>query len=136
MIAKAKSAWHRGGLDLQKVCGELLLLASAFAMAISPIYVFEQYLGPLAFLLLLFSAPWNSADQASRRRYALLGLAMLCIQFMVLGQLISRYVTPDGNLQVVQVVRHKTEPGRSSAMAIDVSASSIRRSLYSCSRMT
>lgn len=105
MIAKTRNAWRRGGAGLGKVCGELLLLASTYAMAMSPIYIFEQYLGPLAFLLLLFSMPWNSADQASRWRYAFLAVAMLCVQFVVLGQLISRYVTPDGNLQVVQVVK-------------------------------
>ena len=117
VIAKAKSAWHRGGLDLQKVCGELLLLASAFAMAISPIYVFEQYLGPLAFLLLLFSAPWNSAGQASRQRYAILGLRDALHSIRGPGP-VDRAIRDAGWQSAGGAGRQGTraEPGRSSAI--------------------
>jgi hypothetical protein len=104
IIVATRKAWHRGDLELHKELARLLLLVSACVMAISPIYVFEQYLGPLAFLLFLFSAPWNSKRGRTRALYLILAGVMLCMQGVIMAQLISRHVMPDGNLAVAQVL--------------------------------
>ncbi len=103
VLVAGAQAWRRAGLERGRACGRLLLLVSAGAMAISPIYVFEQYLGPLALLLLLFSAPWNSADARVRRLYLILGGLTLGLQCVVLAQVSARNVGPDGNLAVAQL---------------------------------
>ncbi len=105
VVAAAVKAWRRGSTELHKEYGKLLLLVAAGVMAISPIYVFEQYLGPLAFLLILFSAPWGSARDATRSLYVKLAGVMLLMQFVILAQLIGQYVAPDGNLEVAQVLK-------------------------------
>lgn len=102
MVASVQ-AWRSAGLERGRDCAKLLLLASAGAMAISPIYVFEQYWGPLALLLLLFSPPWNSTDSRVRRLYVILAGVMLGMQCLVLAQLFARFVGPDGNLGAAQL---------------------------------
>src|SRR5262249_4332201 len=46
---------------LRNVAGRLALVGSAYLMAISPIFVNDQYLAPLALLLLQFSVPRPSS---------------------------------------------------------------------------
>ena len=66
--------------EARKAVG-LLLLVAVYRWRVSPVFVIEQYLGPLAFLLLLFSAPWNAASQVKQARlYVFLGGAMLGVQ--------------------------------------------------------
>ena len=103
VAASSLAAWRANGLQRARLCGAWLLLASAGAMAISPVYVFEQYWGPLALLLLLFSVPWNSTDPKARRLYVILGGIMLAMQCAVLAQVFARNVAPDGNLGAVQL---------------------------------
>lgn len=105
VVVAAVKAWRRGGLERPKECAKLFLLASAGVMAISPIYVFEQYLGPLAFLLFLFSAPWNSIRDRTRSLYVILAGVTLVMQCIILAQLTNQYVAPDGNLEVAQVLK-------------------------------
>ena len=104
VVVAAVKTWRRGGREWRQTCGTLVLLTSAGIMAISPVYVFEQYFGPLAFLLFLFSAPWNST-RAATRRYVILGGVMLCIQSVILAQSVSQSVTRNGNLGVAQVLK-------------------------------
>jgi hypothetical protein len=103
VLVAAARAWRSAGLERRRACGKLLLLLSAGVMAISPIYMFEQYLGPVAFLLLLFSAPWDSTDGKARRLYVILGCLMLGMQCIVLAQVSARSVVPDSNLGAVQL---------------------------------
>ncbi len=79
VAAAAVKHWRRGGDERRVECGKQLLLVSSYIMAISPIFVHPQYLGPLAFLLLLFSVPWNSGGKATRSMYVILGGAMFCM---------------------------------------------------------
>jgi hypothetical protein len=71
VIAAAWQAWTRGGTELREKISELLLLAAAAAMAISPIFVYEQYFAPLVLLLFLFSAPWSLSTGRTRRLYVI-----------------------------------------------------------------
>jgi hypothetical protein len=103
VIIGAVQAWRRGGVEWREECGKLTLLAVAAVMAISPLWLFDQYLGPLALLLFLFSAPWDSASKKLRSRYVIFASALLCVQSVIMGQWIVR-VIQHGNLAVVQVL--------------------------------
>ena len=104
VAAAAVRALRQGGDAMRQACGRLVLLASAALMAVSPVYVFEQYFGPLAFLLLLFAAPWDAPRNATRAIYVTLAGVMLAMQAIVLAQVSSKYVLPDRNLAVAQVL--------------------------------
>ena len=121
-------AWGRGGAELRERCAQLLLLAAACAMAISPIIVFGQYLGPLAFLLLLFSAPWDSTGDRTQFFYLLFGGAMLCVQCVLITAIIGPDLLRDRSLLVTQVlnVQHK-------ARQIAVDGYTCERKFYSTS---
>ena len=102
-------AWRSGGAELRERCAQLLLLAAACAMAVSPIFVFGQYLGPLAFLLLLFSAPWTLTGDRSRFFYLTFGGAMLGMQCIVMAAIVGPDLLRDRTLLVTQVLnaQHK-----------------------------
>jgi hypothetical protein len=108
-IAAMWEAWRRGGAELREKSAQLLLLAAVCAMAISPIILFGQYFGPLAFLLLLFSAPWKLNESRTHFFYKIFGGAMLCIQCVVTAAIVGPDIMRDGNLLVTQVldVQHK-----------------------------
>ena len=79
-------AWARGGADLRKKFSELLLLGAAAAMAISPIFVYEQYFAPLVLLLFLFSAPWSLSAGRTRRLYVICAGMLFCMQCIILAR--------------------------------------------------
>jgi hypothetical protein len=95
----------RAGFGLDQELAKYLLLAAAFVMAISPVYVYPQYFGPLAFLVFLFSAPWVFARNATHRLYVILGGAMFAMQCILMAPLIYQSVKLEGNLAVAQVVK-------------------------------
>ena len=105
VIVATLKAWRRGGAERREHIGKVLLLAFAAIMAVSPLYVFEQYLGPLAFLLFLFSAPWNSSSAATRSWYVLFAGVLLCLQCVIMARWIAPYLTGSGELAVASVVR-------------------------------
>lgn len=102
-------AWRHGGAELRERCAQLLLLLAACAMAISPIFVFGQYLGPLAFLLLLYSAPWKPTGDRTRFFYLTFGGAMVVMQCVVMAAIVGPDILRDRSLLVTQVldVQHK-----------------------------
>ena len=103
-IVAARKAWRHGGGELREKCAQLLLVVAACVMAISPVFLFEQYFGPLAFLLLLFSAPWNSTRDRTRVLYLIFGGAMFCMQCVIMAEMFVPDVIRDGKLAVAQVV--------------------------------
>ena len=80
-----------------------MLLAAAYIMAVSPIFVYPQYLGPLAFLLLLFSVPWDASGERRRALYVILGGAMLCTQYILIAPQVYAALRPGGSA-VAQVL--------------------------------
>jgi hypothetical protein len=72
-------------------------------IAISPIFVFEQYFGPLALLLLLFSAPWHLTGEKQRSLFLAFDAAMVCMQCIILAQLFGPDTVRNGGLAVAQV---------------------------------
>jgi hypothetical protein len=100
LAAEALKQWRRGGL-LREGAKHLVLLA-AYIMAISPIFVYPQYFGPLALLVLLFSVPWDS--DALRPLYVKLGAVLLCAQSIQIVSQIYQGVRQDGDLVVAQVL--------------------------------
>jgi hypothetical protein len=119
-------AWRSGGAELRERSAQLLLLAAAGAMAVSPIFVFGQYLGPLAFLLLLFSAPWKSTGDRTRFFYLTFGGAMLGMQCVIMAAIVVPDLLRDRTLLVTQVLnaQHK-------ARQIAVDGYSCERKFYS-----
>ena len=97
-------AWRRGGGELRERGAQLLLLLAACAMAISPIFVFGQYLGPLAFLLLLFSTPWAVTKDRTRYFYLIFGGAMLGMQCVIMAMIVGPDLLRDRSLLVTQVL--------------------------------
>ncbi len=71
-IAATWSAWRQGGVELREKSAQLLLLGATCAMAISPVILFGQYFGPLAFLLFscfsrhLGNRPWSNRGFGTR----------------------------------------------------------------------
>ena len=101
-VVAARKAWRSGGSERRVTLAQLLVLAAAAAMAISPIFVFEQYFGPLALLLLLFSAPWHATDKP-RSLFLVFGGAMVFMQCIILAQLFGPDTMRNGGLAVAQV---------------------------------
>jgi len=99
------TAWRQGGVELREKSAQLLLLAATCAMAISPIILFGQYFGPLAFLLLLFCAPWRPSGDQIRLRYKIFAGAMLCLQAVIVVGIIGAGVSRDGDLVAVEVLK-------------------------------
>jgi hypothetical protein len=102
-IAAAWQAWTRGGTELREKISELLLLAAAAAMAISPIFVYEQYFAPLVLLLFLFSAPWSLSTGRTRRLYVICAGALWCMQSVILAKQLGPEVFRQDNV-VTQVL--------------------------------
>ena len=97
------------------------MLATAYIMAISPIFVYPQYLGPLAFLLFLFSVPWDSSRERARSLYVILGGAMLCMQWIIIAPQVYGAMRRGGS-SVAQV------------LALQRKAREIVMNGYSCAR--
>jgi 4-amino-4-deoxy-L-arabinose transferase-like glycosyltransferase len=128
-IVATRHAWRSGGVEWRDTCAKLVLLVTAGLMAISPIFLFEQYFGPLAFLLLLFSAPWkspgNSTGERTRSMYLIFGGAMFCMQCFIAAQLFAPDTIRDGDLVVSQVLK-----AQSNARQIVVNGYNCERKLY------
>ena len=103
LAAAALRQWRRGGSALLNECANHLVLAVAYMMAISPIFVYPQYFGPLAFLVLLFSAPWNA--DATRRLYVILGAVLFGMQCILMTSQIYQGVAQDGDFVLAQVLK-------------------------------
>jgi hypothetical protein len=103
-IAATWTAWRQGGVALREKSAQLLLLAATCAMAISPVILFGQYFGPLAFLLLLFSAPWRPAGDQLQFRYKIFAGAMLAIQGVIVVGIVGPDVVRGGDLVVAEVL--------------------------------
>jgi hypothetical protein len=101
--AAAVRQWRRGGAERRAEAGRLLLVAAAYIMAVSPIFVYPQYLGPLAFLLLLFSVPWDARGERIRALYVILGGALFVMQCVVLAPQVYAALRPGGSA-VAQVL--------------------------------
>ena len=108
LVVAMWNAWRRGDDDLREKSAQLLLLAGASAMAVSPIILFGQYFGPLAFLLLLFSAPWNLPDGQTRFLYRVFAGALLCIQCIVMAAIIGPDISRDASVAVAEVLKVQT----------------------------
>lgn len=124
-MAAARKAWLAGGSEWRATLAQLMLLAAAAVMAISPIFVFEQYFGPLALLLLLFSAPWHSAGEKPRTLFLIFAGAMICMQCVILAQLFGPDTMRNGGLAVAQV-----RVVQNNARRIIASGYSCERKLY------
>ena len=105
-------AWREGGDELKQKSAQFILLGATCAMAVSPIILFGQYFGPLAFLLLLFSAPWNSSDERTRSLYKIFAGAMFCMQCVVLAAIIGPDIVRDGNVAMAEVLKVQKEARR------------------------
>ena len=119
-----RDAWRRGGVELPEKFAELLLLTAAGVMAISPIILYAQYFGPLAFLLLLFSAPWHSTANQPRSLYVIFAGAMLCVQCVLLAEMFGPDIV-QRKLAVVEVLNVQNK-----ARQIVVNGYSCERKLY------
>jgi hypothetical protein len=88
--------------------------------------VFGQYLGPLAFFLLLFSAPWKSTGGRTRFFYLTFGGAMFVMQCVIMAAIVGPDLLRDRTLLVTQVldVQHR-------ARQIAVDGYSCERKFYS-----
>jgi hypothetical protein len=103
LAAEALKQWQRGGSALLHEGAKHLVLVAAYIMAISPIFVYPQYFGPLAFLVLLWSAPWDS--DALRPLYVKLGAVLSCAQCIQMTSQIYQGAHQDGDLVVAQVLK-------------------------------
>ncbi len=101
-IAAAWQGWVHGGAELRRKVSEFLLLAAAAGMAISPIFVYEQYFAPLVLLLFLFSAPWSLGETRTRRLYLICAGALWCMQCVILAKQLGPNVIWNDNV-VTQV---------------------------------
>jgi len=108
----AWKAWRQGGNELREKSAQFLLLGATCAMAVSPIILFGQYFGPLALLLLLFSAPWNSSNERTRSLYRVFAGAMFCVQCVVLAAIIGPDIGRDGNVALAEVLKVQKEARR------------------------
>ena len=101
LAAEALKQWRRGGSAMLHEFSKHLILIFAYLMAISPIFVYPQYFGPLAFLILLFSAPWDS--DAARPLYVTLGVVLFCAQCVLMTSQVYQGVQQD--FVVAQVLK-------------------------------
>ena len=103
LAAAAIKQWRRGGAAFLHEGAKHLVVLVAYVMAISPIFVYPQYFGPLALLILLFSAPWDS--EALRPLYVKLGAVLFCAQCIQMISQTYQGAQPDGDLVVAQVLK-------------------------------
>ena len=119
------TAWRQGGVELREKCAQLLLLVATCVMAMSPVILFGQYFGPLAFLLLLFSAPWMPSGDQIRFRYKIFACAMLCLQAVIVVGIVSPGVSREGDLVVAEVLK-----AQGAARAVVAGSYHCERKLY------
>jgi hypothetical protein len=60
---------------------------------------------PVAFLLLLFSAPWKPSAEQLRLRYKIFAGAMLCIQAVIIVGVVGPDLSRDGDVMAAQVLK-------------------------------
>jgi hypothetical protein len=112
VVVASVNAWKAGGDERRRQIGKVLLLLIAAVMAVSPLSLFEQYLGPLAFLLFLFSAPWDVEKDAGRSWYLIFAGVLLFLQSaMMLGWIVPNIVQ-NGGLAVARVIELQNEAHR------------------------
>ena len=120
MITAEREEYRRTG-NADKIMGRQVLIAFACLMALSPVVVFNQYLGPAAFLLFLFSMPVPFSSRSIRDRYIFLSAVLLVFQSITTIRLTYNFFQ-NGEPDVLRVLR------------IQAHASEIIGSQYKCER--
>jgi hypothetical protein len=104
------AAVRQGGAAIRAQGATLALLFFGAVMAVSPLSLYAEYLAPIAFLLFLFSVPWQGDDRA-RSTYLMFGGVLLCFQLVLMGQGIARLLLRDG-IALTQVLRTQAKAHR------------------------
>jgi hypothetical protein len=90
------------------VAGKLIVIMSAYVMAVAPGFVNDQYLAPLAWLLFLFSVPGTSSSDLLQSRYVICFLVLFCTQIgIMIEHGVKQYVNDSKGSDVVEVIRIK-----------------------------
>jgi hypothetical protein len=88
------------------VAGKLVVIMSAYIMAISPGFVYYQYFAPLALSLFLFSLPSTHSSNKLQSRYVICFLVLFGTQITIMiGQGVTYYMNDSKGLNVVEVIR-------------------------------
>ena len=85
--------------------GRLILVLFAGLMAVSPVRVLMQYLGPLALLLFQFSMPRPFYSEVLRFRYIACSAALLLVQSVIAIRFIQDNFSANDGLAVVQILK-------------------------------
>jgi hypothetical protein len=85
--------------------GRLILLVFAALMAVSPVRVLMQYLGPLALLLFQFSMPRRFSSEVLRFRYIACAVPLLLVQGVIATRFIADNFNANDGLAVVQILK-------------------------------
>ena len=112
---------YRRSASARKIVGRQVLVAFACLMAVSPVVVFNQYLGPAAFLLFLFSIPPPFSSRGIRVRYIFLSVVLLVFQSITTIRLTYHFFQ-NGEPDVLRVLH------------IQARANEIIGSQYKCER--
>lgn len=75
---------HRSPNGSYVAVGKLTLIASAYFMAAAPGFVYDEFLAPLAFLLVLFSVPSVSSSERLQSRYIIFFFVLFCTQTAIM----------------------------------------------------
>ena len=90
------------------VVGRLVVLISAYVMAVAPGFVNDQYLAPLALLMFLFSVPGMSSSDLLRSRYIICFLVLFLTQIgIMLERGVTQYLNGSRGFDVVEAIRIK-----------------------------
>lgn len=93
------------------VAGKLIVIISAYVMAVAPGFVYDQYLAPLALLLILYSVPGVFSSELLRSRYIICFLVLFCVQTGTMIERGIRYYLQFGGFDVVEVIRVQNRAG-------------------------
>jgi hypothetical protein len=108
-IARMAEEYRRSGFH--EPAARLALVVSALVMAISPFYVNDQYLAPLALLLFQFSMPSRSSSATLHSRYVVFSVVFFCTQAGLLINNGIRQYFVNGGFDVVEVIRLQKRAG-------------------------
>jgi len=102
MITVETEEYRRSG-SARKIVGRQVLVALACLMALSPIVAFNQYFGPAALLLFLFSMPRAFSSRGIHTRYIFLSMVLLVFQSIPTIRL-THYFFQNGGPDVLRVL--------------------------------